>query len=153
MMRAVPVGAGVAAVALATAGMAAAYVHFRTPGKAAYCYVAAGEVNYTRDPALVCFTPNDGFTVRMRSGGRVSKQYVPENKRNYTVALKVLGFGSSFWALDSGDNTYTGYGTPPNTERVGKIMYRCWSRSTGLTCENRVGHGWWLGRFHGYRTY
>jgi hypothetical protein len=28
--------------------------------------------------------------------------------------------------------------------------FRCTSRATGLTCVNRAGHGWWLGRFKGY---
>ena len=56
------------AVVLVGASSASGFVDFRTPGKAAYCYVAAGEVNYTPNPALVCFTPNDGFTVTMRSG-------------------------------------------------------------------------------------
>lgn len=143
----------IAAFALVAASVAWGYIDFATPGKAAYCYVAAGEVNYTPNPALVCYTPNDGFTVTMRSGSRVTKRYVAENKWAFATPLRTLKYGQSFWASDSGDNTYTGLGTPKDTGLVGPVLYRCWSRSTGLTCKNRAGHGWWLGRYRGYRIY
>jgi hypothetical protein len=29
----------------------------------------------------------------------------------------------------------------------------CFSRRSGLTCENVAGHGFWLGRYHGYRIW
>jgi hypothetical protein len=35
----------------------------------------------------------------------------------------------------------------------GAAYYTCMSRSNGLTCKNRSGHGWWLGRFKGYRIF
>ena len=41
----------------------------------------------------------------------------------------------------------------PDASGVGPINYRCWSRRTGLTCRNRQGHGWWLGRYRGYRLF
>lgn len=34
-----------------------------------------------------------------------------------------------------------------------KLDYTCLSQRTGLTCKNRTGHGWWLGRFRGYRIF
>ena len=142
------------AVVLVGASSASGFVDFRTPGKAAYCYVAAGEVNYTPNPALVCFTPNDGFTVTMRSGGRASKHYDRSNKWNYDYASLVLRYGRSWWVGDvPGDSQTFGTGTPDNTSQTGRILYRCWSRSTGLTCKNRAGHGWWLGRLKGYRLF
>jgi hypothetical protein len=139
-------------VALA-AGPAFAQVDFRTPGKAAYCYIAAGEVAYSPDPPLVCYTPADGFTVRMRSHGRATKRYVAANKWNYDYAKKLLGFGQSWWASDSGDNIYMGFGTPSNTSRTGPLLYRCWSKRSGLQCLNRTSHGWWLGPYGAYRVY
>jgi len=33
------------------------------------------------------------------------------------------------------------------------LGFWCTSRRTGLLCWNRVGHGWWLGRYRGYRTF
>jgi hypothetical protein len=29
----------------------------------------------------------------------------------------------------------------------------CVSRATGLTCTNKTGHGWWLGRARGARLF
>ena len=31
--------------------------------------------------------------------------------------------------------------------------FTCASRASGLTCTNRAGHGWWLGRYKGYRLF
>lgn len=35
----------------------------------------------------------------------------------------------------------------------GRLVFRCVSRRTGLTCTNARGHGWWIGRYHGYRLF
>ena len=32
-------------------------------------------------------------------------------------------------------------------------LWRCVNRSTGLTCTNRAGHGFWLGRLRGSRLF
>jgi hypothetical protein len=37
------------------------------------------------------------------------------------------------------------------TRRLGSFV--CKSRSTGLSCTNRRGHGWHLGRYVEYRLY
>jgi hypothetical protein len=34
-----------------------------------------------------------------------------------------------------------------------RLQYTCTSLRTGLTCKNRSGHGWWLGRYKGYRIF
>jgi len=52
----------------------------------------------------------------------------------------VLRFGQNWtWSFDR-----RGFGT---------LYYSCSSRTNGLTCNNQAGHGWWLGRFKGYRIF
>jgi len=115
------------AVGLAAPALAAAYAAFRTPGEAAYCGLSEGEA-----PAgLICWTPNDGFEIGMGQRGRPSHDYNKLDKGLRQNLARVLRFGTS-WA-DAG--------------------FRCVSRSTGLTCVNRVGHGWSLGRYKGYRVF
>ena len=41
---------------------------FATPGKAAYCYVDGANLASTR-PLVFCWTPNDGYGVRLAYGG------------------------------------------------------------------------------------
>ena len=118
----------VAVAALAAAAPAYALADFRTPGKAAYCGVSHGEPPH----ALICWTPNDGFTVTMTARGRPTKRYVSANRGLYDFVGRVLGYGGR-WSASPG--------------------FRCTSRRSGLTCVNRGGHGWWLGRFRGYRLF
>lgn len=86
-----------------------------------------------------CWTPNDGFWVGMGQESRVRKGYSDE-MRNYTP--KRNSFGRSWPVLR--------FGKRWSNEAGG---WSCVSRSTGLTCKNRRGHGWWLGRFFGYRIF
>jgi hypothetical protein len=112
-------------IALAFPATAKAVADFKTPGGAAYCGISHGEPPYS----LICWTPNDGFTVSMRVGGRASKKYWRPNRGYHDSVGRTLRFG----------------------QRWASIGFRCASRRTGLTCTNRVGHGWWLGRYRGYR--
>jgi len=100
---------------------------FRTPGEAAYCTFAL-----TYPPLqVVCWTPNDGFTVQMTMSGRPHKYYEPWNRGHLENSAPVLRFGQE--------------------KRLGSVV--CRSRSKGLTCTNRRGHGWYLGRYVGYRLF
>lgn len=127
-------GALIAAItACAASGVAAspaaAVVDFVTPRRAAYCGTTHGE----GAPYLICWTPNDGFTVSMSPRGRSSKSYDRSNRGHHDPAPgRVLRLGRSM-TLAGG--------------------YRCTSRRTGLTCRNRAGRGWWLGRFTGYQLF
>src|SRR5690348_17291368 len=107
--------------------LALGYADFRTPGRAAYCGFSEGE-----SPVwLICWTPDDGYTVAMRPQTRPESEYNRFNRRLYQDRAPVLRFGRS--------------------RRL--FGYRCTSRRTGLTCRNRAGHGWWLGRYHGVRLF
>jgi hypothetical protein len=117
-----------AATALVSVPAAVAAASFVTPGRAAYCSVSHGEPPHH----LICWTPNDGFTVAMYRFGRSHKNYSPSNRGWHELAGRVLRFGET-WSLP-------GY-------------WRCVSRRTGLRCTNRAGHGWWLGRYRGYRLF
>jgi hypothetical protein len=64
--------------------------------------------------------------------GPAHMRYSRNNKGYYDVVGKILRFGQS-WSL-------RGYWT-------------CTSHSSGLTCSNRAHHGWWLGRYKGYRIF
>ncbi len=127
---------------------------FYTPGHAVECIVPDN-----LDPALdhlprpfapgplFCWTPNDGFNLGMSHNGRVRRhptmvKGAPTTKYVTDWATRVgqLRFGQDWvWSVDR-----RGFGT---------VFYTCKSRSTGLTCTNRAGHGWWLGRFKGYRIF
>jgi hypothetical protein len=133
--------AGVAVVALWSAAAGYARPDFRTPGKAAYCDLYPGkqiqggvEGSFTEGPpgsaAIECWTPNDGFRVRMSNRGSVPPHEYWPDYRGFTPRTKhLLGFGDS----------------------VALAGIRCVSRRSGLTCTNRSGHGWWIGRYRGYR--
>ena len=95
---------------------------FRTPGEAAYCNDYSG---------LICWTPNDGFTVHMTKRGRAHKSYRKDHRGYVDNLAPVLRFGQK--------------------KRLGGFV--CKSRASGLTCTNRRGHGWRLGRYVGYRLF
>jgi hypothetical protein len=112
------------ALALPSAARAQADATFGTPGDAVYC-------NYYGP--LYCWTPNDGFSVYTTAYGRVKKRYARENHDYVDNRAPLLRFGYRW--------------------RDGRGRFSCVSRSTGLTCRNARGHGWWLGRYVGYRTF
>jgi hypothetical protein len=101
--------------------------NFRTPGGAAYCGYNEASARYA------CWTPNDGFEVYMRHG-HARKLYDPY-LRAFSPNAHMLRFGwTRAW--------------PPTSYGM-----RCTSRRSGLTCKNHSGHGWWLGRYVGYRLF
>jgi hypothetical protein len=116
-----------AVVALAFPMSTLALADFRTPKGVAYCGVSHGESPH----ALICWTPKDGFTLDMGARGFPRKRYVRANRGFHDYVGRTLRFGRR-WA--------------------GAGFY-CVSRRTGLTCTNRAGHGWWLGRYRGYRLF
>ena len=128
----------IAATSLAfpATALAALEVDFRTPSRGAYCdYVPRGEIieGGIENPrvSFLCWTPNDGFVVNTHATGRVSKGYATQRLRAFWPVEQVLDFGER-WAMPG---------------------IRCVSRRSGLTCRNDAGHGFWLGRFRGYRVF
>jgi hypothetical protein len=100
---------------------------------------------------------DDGFTVWMRPNGIARKAYVEATRMRYADAYRRLTFRQNWWGSDLNgagrsydlDERYReGTGSPRGT-----VQFVCKSRSTGPTCANRAGHGWWLGRFKGYRLF
>ena len=118
--------AGVAA----TVARASAFSAFHTPAWSVQCYVVGQEA----PPVLICSRPRDGFSVSMDEEGRVERGFNPKDVgyHDYFAARRLLGFGR-YWKFGA--------------------RFGCVSRSTGLTCWNRAGHGWWLGRPRGYRLF
>jgi len=114
-------------------------VDFRTPSKAAYCdFVPQGEIvegGVPHPPAddLFCWRPNDGLTMQMTARGRGEDVDGSRSqlKGAHAPARHLLRFG----------------------QRWRRREFTCVSRWSGLTCVNRARHGWWLGRFIGYRTF
>jgi hypothetical protein len=113
---------------------------FHTNEWAAQCVVPEWFESPRPFKTLVCWTPNDGFTVEMTRYGRPSKRYVGSNQgyRDRFFAKRLLHYGQT-WRFDL-------FGYEP-------VNFTCTSRSTGLTCTNLSGHGWWLGRYRGYRLF
>lgn len=119
-----------AAAVLATGAGASALSAFHTPDWAAQCDVVGEET----PPVVSCSLPRTGFFVSMGPTGRSSTGFNPKDKnyRDVFAAQRLLGFGR-YWAFGS--------------------RFGCVSRTTGLNCWNRAGHGWWLGRSGGYRLF
>ncbi|MGZ6285275.1 MAG: DUF6636 domain-containing protein [Ktedonobacterales bacterium] len=67
----------------------------------------------------------------MSMRGRPQKYYDRLNRGHVENSAPVLRFGRAM--------------------RLSSVV--CRSRSTGLTCVNQRGHGWWLGRYVGYRLF
>ena len=130
------------AAALVLAGQALAVPDFQTPGKTVYC----GVVEYhERPPGYVppftCWRPRNGFTVFLSPCRGAQTEWRRGNKgTSFIEAAHVLRFGQQWWwkKWDSG------IGTAPRG-----LFYWCFNRTTGLTCTNRAGHGFWLGRHRG----
>jgi len=109
---------------------------FKTPQQAAYCdFQPKGAIGEGGEPFkannLLCWTPNDGFYVTMNRSGGAEHGYFEDYFKGTTPPAATLRFGAR-WRLGG---------------------FRCVSRSSGLTCTNASGHGWWLGRFRGYRMF
>ena len=117
-----------ATAALAAASSAAAVAAFVTPHRTAYCGISEGEAPLS----LICWRPADGLTLEMRQIGRVQKRIHSSNRAYRDPApARLLRFEQK-WRL---------------------LGWVCVSRSTGLTCTNRSGQGWWLGRLQGSRLF
>ena len=114
------------AISLATASVG--MVTFRTPGKAAYCGVSEGEPPLK----LICWRPGDGLTLSMTRAGLTRRRLSALNRGYHAAEGQILLFGK-VWQL--------------------RGHWKCISRATGLTCTNKSGHGWWLGRMRGSRLF
>jgi hypothetical protein len=129
------------AAALVLAGQALAVPDFQTPGKTFYCgVVEAHEAPPGYVPPLTCWRPRNGFTVFLRALRGVRTEWNPRNKGAFQQAAHVLPFGQQWWWK----KWESGIGAAPRG-----LFYWCFNRTTGLTCANRVGHGFWLGRYQG----
>jgi hypothetical protein len=87
----------------------------------------AGEVDYARPAAVVCFTRNDGFAAAVwkRGKAQAGEGIVDVSAAPSTSRLRVLRYG----------RTWRGGG------------FLCVSRRTGMTCESLLsGHGFFLSR-------
>ena len=124
--------------ALVSASTAQGVPAFMTPEKTIYCgVVEAYKSPPFFVPPLTCWRPRNGFTVFLRALHGTETEWNPRNKDANPYTIRMLGFGRWWWATRS----YQGFGPRPRE----RVAYRCLSRTTGLTCTNRVGHGFWLG--------
>jgi len=127
-MRILLITLAMATAALTAASSAAAVAAFVTPHKAAYCGISEGEPPLS----LICWRPADGLTLDMRRLGRAHNGIQSSNRAYFDPA-------------------------PGRQIRIGQKWrfsgWACVSRSAGLTCTNRSGHGWWLGRLKGFRLF
>lgn len=138
-----------AALALALPASAADFriqADFYTPGHAAICWEDYHEIQF------VCYTPNDNFSIYMYPTGRVPRNGdehpfsgAPVRNPNYT------DWKRSDFNMKTGGLLSFGYRW--SEWQALKREYTCLSQSNGLTCKNRSGHGWWLGRYKGYRIF
>jgi hypothetical protein len=64
-------------------------------------------------------------------------------------AQQILGVGVAAVVLCVLIALYVAFGKVWQVPRY----WKCVSRATGLTCPNRAGHGWWLGRLRGSRPF
>jgi hypothetical protein len=118
----------IATAALAGASSAAAVAAFGTPDNALYCGVSSGEPP-TR---LICWRAKDGYTVSMTRLSRSTGEIYSPNRGSHPAPGRKLQYGKT-WSLSA--------------------YWTCLSHHGGLTCVNRAGHGWWLGRLQGSRLF
>lgn len=124
-----------AALAVAVGGLgdsaqASALSAFHTPGWHAQCFVTGEE----SPPTLTCWRTGDGLLFRMGASGRVVNEVDGDFKRYFDpfTATRRLGFGR-YWTFAS--------------------RFTCASKPDGLTCWNRSGRGFRLGRPWGWRIF
>jgi hypothetical protein len=149
VLSAAAVGSVVTVERAAPASASHSFPSFFTPGKLALCKLQVGfEAPKDFVPDLNCWRPRDGFTVTLGSTGRPLSGPLKANKRleSFTLRRWLLPFGESWWGTRAGDE---GRGRGPS-----RVLYRCTSRSNGLTCRSVVSaRGFWLGRFRGHRIF
>ena len=116
---------------IAVALLAATALLGLTSSAQAFFKTSKGAAYCFYEGSIYCWTPNDGFTVQMTYRGRPTKRYYDSNAGRKPSGYPLLRYGK--------------------TKRYGKL--RCTSRRTGLTCKNANDHGWWLGRYRGYRLF
>ena len=117
-------GALVAVVCAALVPVASAakpaYPGFHTPRRAVYCRFAT-----SRPLGLTCWRPRDGYTLAMHPYGRPIVGFQYANRHAYEDVSPVLRYGRMWGSY--------------------KVI-GCKSTAKGLTCKNRRGHGWTVGR-------
>ena len=131
------------AAALILAGEALAVPAFRTPDQGIYCGVVEAYEVPPSDvpPPLTCWRPRNGFTVYLYALRGAGTHWNPNNKgASASGSARVLPFRQQWWQTGG----RSGFGSAPRG-----LFYWCFNRTTGLTCANRVGHGFWLGRRRG----
>jgi hypothetical protein len=146
----VSAGLGVVPVDLGTASpLSHSFPTFFTPARRTFCKLdtnIAGVKPFT--PYLNCWRPRDGFTVTLGPRKRPLFGTLDAHKGPLeSVILRrwLLPFGATWWGNRVGEQ---GRGSGR-----GDILYRCASRTTGLTYRNAAGHGFWLGRTRGHRIF
>ena len=121
MKRALAAAAVVSAIFVPTLQAAKApYPGFHTPRRAIYCQYAT-----FRPLGLTCWRPRDGYTIAMHVTGRPIVGYEYTNRHSYEDSSPVLRFGKAWGSY--------------------KVI-GCKSAVAGLTCKNRAGHGWTIGK-------
>src|SRR5258706_15996485 len=75
---------------------------FRTPGGAAYCQMEFSRNSFN---AFRCFTPNDGWWIRLTGVGgpraQVSKGYDHRYLGYHPPGYSLLPFGKTYWSSDA----------------------------------------------------
>lgn len=132
------------------------WAHFGTPGKAAYCYTEYAGYEDSR-AQLFCWTPNDGWWVSIPWNGKRARTGIYDTfpqivhgktkLKGYAPSARLLRFGQH-WRLRCDDP-----GNFKTCRGKGVTSFACASQSTGLTCRNAAGHGFWIGRYRGYRLF
>ena len=123
----------VTVLARPTAAEATPLSAFHTPQWAVACFVTAPAEGRLAAGSLVCVRPRDGFTITITARGDPKLRYQrwARGFRDPFTAARLLRF-DQHWAV--------------------RPFWHCASRGTGVTCWNKVGHGWRLGRFS-YSTF
>ena len=121
MRRLIALAVCASAVAVPSSSQALGkYPGFHTPKRAVFCRYAI-----SRPLGLTCWRPRDGYTVAMHVYGKPITGFQYVNRHAYEDAAPTLPYGKMWGSFQ---------------------VIGCKSTQNGLTCKNRRGHGWTIGK-------
>jgi hypothetical protein len=131
---------------------------FGTPGAAAYCAFLWTDPENS-SPLIFCWTPDDGWSVSLNWRGRrrFTRYYTKPPGIVHDIGV-LKGYAPRAVPLRFGGRFVYRSADPSELDTcrrngAGVLAFTCTSRASGLTCVNAARHGFWIGRYRGFRLF